>query len=129
MKKYLEERVQDFLDSEVLQGDEEKVLYLKLFNKLKTNKSKKLFSDQLAFRFYERDCKEDYDSLGYGCLSDVVEQSQIVQEFYDMCRQDETWCDYFKQDFNRFKVQLILSDPHKPISAWRAEENLKVSDL
>ena len=35
MKKYLEERVQDFLDSEVLQGDEEKVLYLKLFNKLK----------------------------------------------------------------------------------------------
>jgi len=129
MKKYLEERVQDFLDSEVLQGDEEKVLYLKLFNKLKTNKSKKLFSDQLAFRFYERDCKEDYDSLGYGCLSDVVEQSSIVKDFYNNCKEDESWYDYFEKDFNRFKVQLILSDPVKSIATWRAEESLEVSDL
>ena len=83
-EQYLEQRVQDFLDSEVLKGDKEKVLYLRLYNRLRPFKEKKVFSDQLAFRFFERDCKEDYDSLGYGGLSDVVEQSQIIQEFYDL---------------------------------------------
>ena len=77
------------MDSEVLKGDKEKVLYLRLYNRLRPFKEKKS-SDQLAFRFFERDCREDYDSLGYGGLSDVVEQSQIIQEFYDMCKQDET---------------------------------------
>tara|TARA_Y100001935_G_scaffold250050_1_gene249566 strand:+ start:1289 stop:1681 length:393 start_codon:yes stop_codon:yes gene_type:complete len=127
-EKYLEERVQSFLDSEVLKGDKEKVLYLRLYNRLRPFKEKKIFSDQLAFRFFERDCKEDYDSLGYGGLSDVVEQSQIIQEFYDMCKQDETWQDYFERDYNRYKVELMLSDPIKPISAWRAEESVEVSD-
>ena len=127
-EKYLEERVQSFLDSEVLKGDKEKVLYLRLYNRLRPFKQKKVFSDQLAFRFFERDCKEDYDSLGYGGLSDVVEQSQIIQEFYDMCKQDETWQDYFERDYNRYKVELMLSDPIKPISAWRAEESVEVSD-
>ena len=127
-EKYLEQRVQDFLDSEVLKGDKEKVLYLRLYNRLRPFKEKKVFSDQLAFRFFERDCKEDYDSLGYGGLSDVVEQSQIIQEFYDMCKQDETWQDYFERDYNRYKIELMLSDPIKPISAWRAEESVEVSD-
>ena len=127
-EQYLEQRVQDFLDSEVLKGDKEKVLYLRLYNRLRPFKHKKIFSDQLAFRFFERDCKEDYDSLGYGGLSDVVEQSQIIQEFYDMCKQDETWQDYFERDYNRYKVELMLSDPIKPISAWRAEESVEVSD-
>ena len=127
-EKYLEERVQSFLDSEVLKGDKEKVLYLRLYNRLRPFKEKKVFSDQLAFRFFERDCKEDYDSLGYGGLSDVVEQSQIIQEFYDMCKQDETWQDYFERDYNRYKVALMLEDPIKPISAWRAEESVEVSD-
>ena len=86
MKKIEEQRVQDFLDSEVLKGDEEKVLYLKLYDKIKTNMSRKTFSDVLAFRFWERDCREDYDSLGFGCLSDVVEQSEIIRCFYDVCR-------------------------------------------
>ena len=128
-EKYLEQRVQDFLDSEVLKGDKEKVLYLRLYNRLRPFKEKKVFSDQLAFRFFERDCKEDYDSLGYGGLSDVVEQSQIIQEFYDMCKQDETWQDYFERDYNRYKVELMLSDPIIPISAWRAEESVEVSDM
>ena len=127
-EKYLEERVQSFLDSEVLKGDKEKVLYLRLYNGLRPFKEKKVFSDQLAFRFFERDCREDYDSLGYGGLSDVVEQSQIIQEFYDMCKQDETWQDYFERDYNRYKVEIMLSDPIKPISAWRAEESVEVSD-
>jgi len=127
-EKYLEQRVQDFLDSEVLKGDKEKVLYLRLYNRLRPFKEKKVFSDQLAFRFFERDCREDYDSLGFGGLSDVVEQSQIIQEFYDMCKQDETWQDYFERDYNRYKVELMLSDPIKPISAWRAEESVEVSD-
>ena len=127
-EKYLEERVQSFLDSEVLKGDKEKVLYLRLYNRLRPFKEKKVFSDQLAFRFFERDCREDYDSLGYGGLSDVVEQSQIIQEFYDMCKQDTTWQDYFEQDYNRYKVALMLSDPIKPISAWRAEESIEVSE-
>ena len=127
-EKYLEERVQSFLDSEVLKGDKEKVLYLRLYNRLRPFKEKKIFSDQLAFRFFERDCKEDYDSLGYGGLSDVVEQSQIIEEFYSMCKEDETWVDYFEQDYNRYKVELMLSDPIKPISAWRAEESVEVSD-
>ena len=127
-EKYLEQRVQDFLDSEVLKGDKEKVLYLRLYNRLRPFKEKKVFSDQLAFRFFERDCKEDYDSLGYGGLSDVVEQSQIIQEFYDMCKQDETWQDYFERDYNRYKIEIMLSDPIKPISAWRAEESVEVSD-
>ena len=127
-EKYLEERVQSFLDSEVLKGDKEKVLYLRLYNRLRPFKHKKIFSDQLAFRFFERDCREDYDSLGYGGLSDVVEQSQIIQEFYDMCKQDETWQDYFERDYNRYKVALMLEDPIKPISAWRAEESVEVSD-
>ena len=127
-KQYLEERVQRFLDSEVLKGDKEKSLYLRLYGRLRPFKQKKIFSDQLAFRFFERDCKEDYDSLGFGGLSDVVEQSQIIQEFYDMCRQDETWADYFERDYNRYKVSIMLSDPIKPISAWRAEESVEVSD-
>lgn len=127
-EKYLEQRVQDFLDSEVLKGDKEKVLYLRLYNRLRPFKEKKVFSDQLAFRFFERDCREDYDSLGFGGLSDVVEQSQIIQEFYDMCKQDETWQDYFERDYNRYKVSIMLSDPIKPISAWRAEESVEVSD-
>ena len=127
-EKYLEQRVQDFLDSEVLKGDKEKVLYLRLYNRLRPFKEKKVFSDQLAFRFFERDCREDYDSLGFGGLSDVVEQSQIIQEFYDMCKQDETWQDYFERDYNRYKIELMLSDPIKPISAWRAEESVEVSD-
>ena len=127
-EQYLEQRVQDFLDSEVLKGDKEKVLYLRLYNRLRPFKEKKVFSDQLAFRFFERDCKEDYDSLGFGGLSDVVEQSQIIQEFYDMCKQDETWQDYFERDYNRYKIELMLSDPIKPISAWRAEESVEVSD-
>ena len=127
-EQYLEQRVQDFLDSEVLKGDKEKVLYIRLYNRLRPFKEKKVFSDQLAFRFFERDCREDYDSLGYGGLSDVVEQSQIIQEFYDMCKQDETWQDYFERDYNRYKVELMLSDPIKPISAWRAEESVEVSD-
>ena len=127
-EKYLEERVQSFLDSEVLKGDKEKVLYLRLYNRLRPFKEKKIFSDQLAFRFFERDCKEDYDSLGYGGLSDVVEQSQIIQEFYDMCKQDTTWQDYFEQDYNRYKVALMLADPVKLISTWRAEESVEVSD-
>ena len=127
-EQYLEQRVQDFLDSEVLKGDKEKVLYIRLYNRLRPFKQKKVFSDQLAFRFFERDCREDYDSLGYGGLSDVVEQSQIIQEFYDMCKQDETWQDYFERDYNRYKIELMLSDPIKPISAWRAEESVEVSD-
>ena len=127
-EQYLEQRVQDFLDSEVLKGDKEKVLYLRLYGRLRPFKEKKVFSDQLAFRFFERDCREDYDSLGFGGLSDVVEQSQIIQEFYDMCKQDETWQDYFERDYNRYKVELMLSDPIKPISAWRAEESVEVSD-
>jgi len=129
MKKIEEQRVQDFLDSEVLKGDEEKVLYLKLYGKIKTNMSRKTFSDVLAFRFWERDCREDYDSLGFGCLSDVVEQSEIIRCFYDVCREDQDWCDYFAQDYNRYKVELILSDPYKSISTWRAEESVEVSEL
>ena len=127
-EKYLEERVQSFLDSEVLKGDKEKVLYLRLYNRLRPFKEKKIFSDQLAFRFFERDCKEDYDSLGFGGLSDVVEQSQIIEEFYKVCKEDESYADYFERDYNRYKVELMLSDPIKPISAWRAEESVEVSD-
>ena len=127
-EQYLEERVQRFLDSEVLKGDKEKVLYLRLYNRLRPFKQKKVFSDQLAFRFFERDCKEDYDSLGFGGLSDVVEQSQLVQEFYDNVKQDDYYADYFERDYNRYKVELMLSDPIKPISAWRAEESVEVSD-
>ena len=127
-EKYLEERVQSFLDSEVLKGDKEKVLYLRLYNRLRPFKQKKVFSDQLAFRFFERDCKEDYDSLGFGGLSDVVEQSQIIEEFYKVCKEDESYADYFERDYNRYKVELMLSDPIKPISAWRAEESVEVSD-
>ena len=128
-KQYLEERVQRFLDSEVLKGDREKSLYLRLYGRLRPFKHKKIFSDQLAFRFFERDTREDYDSLGFGGLSDVVKQSQIVEEFYAMCKEDETWADYFEQDFNRYKVALMMSDPIKPISAWRAEENVIISEL
>jgi len=128
-EQYLEERVQRFLDSEVLKGDKEKVLYLRLYNRLRPFKHKKIFSDQLAFRFFERDTREDYDSLGFGGLSDVVEQSQIIEEFYKMCKEDESYADYFEQDYNRYKVELMLSDPIKPISAWRAEENVTISEL
>ena len=128
-KQYLEERVQSFLDSEVLKGDKEKVLYLRLYNRLRPFKEKKIFSDQLAFRFFERDCKEDYDSLGFGGLSDVVEQSQIVQEFYDNVKQDDYYADYFERDYNRYKVELMLSDPVKLISTWRTEESVEVSEL
>ena len=45
-----------------------------------------------------------------------------------MCKQDTTWQDYFEQDYNRYKVALMMSDPIKPISAWRAEESVEVSD-
>ena len=127
-KQYLEERVQRFLDSEVLKGDKEKVLYLRLYNRLRPFKEKKIFSDQLAFRFFERDTREDYDSLGFGGLSDVVEQSQIIEEFYKMCKEDESYADYFEQDYNRYKVELMLSDPVKLISTWRAEESIEVSE-
>lgn len=127
-EKYLEERVQSFLDSEVLKGDKEKVLYLRLYNRLRPFKEKKIFSDQLAFRFFERDCREDYDSLGFGGLSDVVEQSQIIQEFYDNVKQDDYYADYFEQDYNRYKVALMLADPVKLISTWRAEESVEVSE-
>ena len=127
-EKYLEERVQSFLDSEVLKGDKEKVLYLRLYNRLRPFKEKKIFSDQLAFRFFERDTREDYDSLGFGGLSDVVEQSQIIEEFYKVCKEDESYADYFERDYNRYKVELMLSDPIKPISAWRAEESVEVSE-
>ena len=91
-------------------------------------KHKKIFSDQLAFRFFERDTREDYDSLGFGGLSDVVEQSQIIEEFYKMCKEDESYADYFEQDYNRYKVELMLSDPVKLISTWRAEESIEVSE-
>ena len=127
-EQYLEERVQSFLDSEVLKGDKEKVLYLRLYNRLRPFKQKKVFSDQLAFRFFERDTREDYDSLGFGGLSDVVEQSQIIQEFYDNVKQDDYYADYFEQDYNRYKVELMLSDPVKLISTWRAEESVEVSE-
>ena len=127
-EKYLEERVQSFLDSEVLKGDKEKVLYLRLYNRLRPFKEKKIFSDILAFQFFERDTREDYDSLGFGGLSDVVEQSQIIEEFYKVCKEDESYADYFERDYNRYKVELMLSDPIKPISAWRAEESVEVSD-
>ena len=127
-KQYLEERVQRFLDSEVLKGDKEKVLYLRLYNRLRPFKEKKIFSDILAFQFFERDTREDYDSLGFGGLSDVVEQSQIIQEFYKMCKEDESYADYFERDYNRYKVELMLSDPVKLISTWRAEESVEVSD-
>jgi hypothetical protein len=127
-EQYLEERVQDFLDSEVLKGDKEKVLYLRLYNRLRPFKQKKIFSDQLAFRFFERDTREDYDSLGFGGLSDVVEQSQMIQEFYDNVKQDDYYADYFEQDYNRYKVELMLSDPVKLISTWRAEESVEVSE-
>ena len=127
-EQYLEERVQRFLDSEVLKGDKEKVLYLRLYNRLRPFKEKKIFSDQLAFRFFERDTREDYDSLGFGGLSDVVEQSQIIQEFYDNVKQDDYYADYFEQDYNRYKVELMLSDPVKLISTWRAEESVEVSE-
>ena len=127
-EQYLEERVQRFLDSEVLKGDREKSLYLRLYGRLRPFKHKKIFSDQLAFRFFERDTREDYDSLGFGGLSDVVEQSQIIEEFYKMCKEDESYADYFEQDYNRYKVSIMLSDPIKPISAWRAEESVEVSD-
>jgi len=127
-KQYLEERVQRFLDSEVLKGDKEKVLYLRLYNRLRPFKEKKIFSDQLAFRFFERDCREDYDSLGFGGLSDVVEQSQIIQEFYDNVKQDDYYADYFERDYNRYKVELMLSDPVKLISTWRTEESVEVSE-
>ena len=127
-KQYLEERVQNFLDSEVLKGDKEKVLYLRLYNRLRPFKEKKIFSDQLAFRFFERDTREDYDSLGFGGISDVVEQSQIIQEFYDNVKQDDYYADYFEQDYNRLKVEIMLSDPVKLISTWRAEESVEVSE-
>jgi len=127
-KQYLEERVQRFLDSEVLKGDKEKVLYLRLYNRLRPFKEKKIFSDILAFQFFERDTREDYDSLGFGGLSDVVEQSQIIEEFYKMCKEDESYADYFEQDYNRYKVELMLSDPVKLISTWRAEESIEVSE-
>jgi hypothetical protein len=127
-EQYLEERVQDFLDSEVLKGDKEKVLYLRLYNRLRPFKQKKIFSDQLAFRFFERDTREDYDSLGFGGISDVVEQSQMIQEFYDNVKQDDYYADYFEQDYNRYKVELMLSDPVKLISTWRAEESVEVSE-
>mgnify|MGYP005703622505 FL=1 len=127
-EQYLEERVQSFLDSEVLKGDKEKVLYLRLYNRLRPFKQKKVFSDQLAFRFFERDTREDYDSLGFGGLSDVVEQSQMIQEFYDNVKQDDYYADYFEQDYNRYKVELMLSDPVKLISTWRAEESVEVSE-
>ena len=127
-EQYLEERVQRFLDSEVLKGDREKSLYLRLYGRLRPFKQKKIFSDILAFQFFERDCKEDYDSLGFGGLSDVVEQSQIIEEFYKMCKEDESYADYFEQDYNRYKVELMLSDPVKLISTWRAEESIEVSE-
>ena len=127
-KQYLEERVQNFLDSEVLKGDKEKVLYLRLYNRLRPFKEKKIFSDQLAFRFFERDTREDYDSLGFGGISDVVEQSQIIKEFYDNVKQDDYYADYFEQDYNRLKVEIMLSDPVKLISTWRAEESVEVSE-
>ena len=127
-KQYLEERVQRFLDSEVLKGDKEKSLFLRLYGRLRPFKQKKIFSDILAFEFFERDSREDYDSLGFGGISDVVEQSQILEEFYSMCKEDETWADYFEQDYNRYKVELMLSDPVKLISTWRAEESIEVSE-
>ena len=128
-EQYLEERVQRFLDSEVLKGDKEKVLYLRLYNRLRPFKEKKIFSDILAFEFFERDSREDYDSLGFGGLSDVVEQSQIIQEFYDNVKQDDYYADYFERDYNRYKVELMLSDPYKSISTWRTEESVEVSEL
>ena len=127
-EQYLEERVQRFLDSEVLKGDREKSLYLRLYGRLRPFKQKKIFSDILAFEFFERDSREDYDSLGFGGLSDVVEQSQIIEEFYKMCKEDESYADYFEQDYNRYKVELMLSDPVKLISTWRAEESIEVSE-
>ena len=127
-EQYLEERVQRFLDSEVLKGDKEKSLYLRLYGRLRPFKQKKIFSDILAFEFFERDSREDYDSLGFGGLSDVVEQSQIIEEFYKMCKEDESYADYFEQDYNRYKVELMLSDPVKLISTWRAEESIEVSE-
>ena len=127
-EQYLEERVQRFLDSEVLKGDREKSLYLRLYGRLRPFKQKKIFSDILAFEFFERDSREDYDSLGFGGISDVVEQSQILEEFYSMCKEDETWADYFEQDYNRYKVALMLADPVKLISTWRAEESVEVSE-
>ena len=45
-----------------------------------------------------------------------------------MCKQDETWQDYFEQDYNRLKVEIMLSDPVKLISTWRAEESIEVSE-
>ena len=50
-EKYLEERVQRFLDSEVLKGDKEKVLYLRLYNRLRPFKEKKSFLTYLRFNF------------------------------------------------------------------------------
>ena len=105
-EQYLEERVQRFLDSEVLKGDKEKSLYLRLYGRLRPFKQKKIFSDILAFQFFERDCKEDYDSLGFGGLSDVVKQSQIIEEFYAMCKEDETWRITLKEIITDTKFQL-----------------------
>ena len=45
-----------------------------------------------------------------------------------MCKQDDYYADYFEQDYNRYKVEIMLSDPIKPISAWRAEESVEVSE-
>ena len=51
-EQYLEERVQRFLDSEVLKGDKEKVLYLRLYNRLRPFKQKKIFSDHTCVSIF-----------------------------------------------------------------------------
>ena len=118
-EKMKEQRVQNFLDSEVLRGDKEKVLYLKLYNKLKSLKQQQQFTDVLAFRFYERDVREELDSLGHGNLGDFIEQKQLLNEFFEMVVTNDNWLDYFDSSLNRMKVEVMLEDEQTLFSTAR----------
>ena len=107
---------------ELIKKDEDKVLYQNLLDGLDGEKQKEYFSDVLAYKFYERDYKESLDSLGYGGLSDVVEQKEILKSFYEEAKDESDYFKDFEDYLVRFKAEMMLENPYKLFSTWRAEE-------
>ena len=61
----------------------------------------------------------------------LLNKSQIIQEFYDMCLKQGKGLGRitFERDYpNRYRIPIDVGRPIKPISAWRAEESVEVSD-
>ena len=63
--------------------------------------------------------------MGYGGLSDVVEQSQIIQEFYDMCKQDETGRITLK-GLQQIQSCIDVGRPNQTNICMEAEESVEV---